>query len=60
VKVEEIEDFKDTYIKSKTVHGIMKILAYKCKTDLEKNYISSFAGLYIIFMAMLTMPSKKH
>ena len=38
VKVEEIEEFKETYIKSKTVHGIMKLLAVKSKTPIEKLY----------------------
>jgi translation initiation factor 2 subunit 1 len=38
VKPEEIEDFKENYLKSKTVHGIMKLLAFKCKMDLDKIY----------------------
>ncbi len=38
VKSEEIEDFKDYYLKSKTVHGIMKLLSFKTKIDLDKLY----------------------
>jgi translation initiation factor 2 subunit 1 len=38
VKSEEIEDFKDFYLKSKTVHGIMKLVSFKSKIDLDKLY----------------------
>lgn len=38
VKVEEIEEFKETYLKSKTVHGIMKLLSVKAKQPIEELY----------------------
>ena len=46
VKTEEIVDFKEYYLKSKTVHGIMKLLSYKTKTELEKLYASICWPLY--------------
>ena len=38
VKSEEIEDFKEFYSKSKAIHGIMKLLSFKTKIELEKLY----------------------
>lgn len=38
VQMDEIEEFKEQYYKSKKVHEIMKILASKIKQDLEKTY----------------------
>jgi translation initiation factor 2 subunit 1 len=49
VKPEEVEEFKEKYFKSKTVHHIMKILAIKTKQDLEKLYTTSAWPLYRIY-----------
>ena len=37
-KLEEIEEFKETYLKSKTVHGIMKLLSVKTQKPIEELY----------------------
>lgn len=49
VKSEEIEEFKETYSLSKIVHGIMKLLAFKTKQDLEKLYAQCCWPLYKTF-----------
>jgi translation initiation factor 2 subunit 1 len=49
VKTEEIEDFKEFYLKSKTVHGIMKLLSFKTKVDLEKLYPMVCWPLYKLY-----------
>jgi translation initiation factor 2 subunit 1 len=36
IKTEEIENFKEYYHKSKTVHSIMKLLSVKTGIDLEE------------------------
>jgi len=38
VQMDEIEEFKEKYYRSKKVHEIIKILASKIKLDLEKTY----------------------
>lgn len=46
VKTEEVEEFKDMYVKSKAVHNIMKMLAHKTKQTLEKVYSEIAWPLY--------------
>ena len=38
VKAEEVEQYKEKYAKSKTVHVIMKILSIKCNIPIDKLY----------------------
>lgn len=46
VKVEEVEEFKETYFKSKKVDAIMKNLACKTGKDLEELYKNLAWPLY--------------
>jgi translation initiation factor 2 subunit 1 len=49
VKTEEIEDFKEHYLKGKTVHGIMKLLSYNTKVELERLYPMVCWPLYKLY-----------
>ena len=60
VKIEEIEEFKETYLKSKTVHGIMKLLSVKTQKPIEELYemfcwplYKKFGHAYIAFKQAL-------
>ena len=60
VKIEEIEEFKETYLKSKTVHGIMKLLSVKTQKPSEELYemfcwplYKKFGHAYIAFKQAL-------
>ena len=57
---EEIEEFKETYLKSKTVHGIMKLLSVKTQKPIEELYemfcwplYKKFGHAYIAFKQAL-------
>ncbi len=49
VQMDEIEEFKEKYYRSKKVHEIMKIVANKVKLDLEKAYSQIAWPLYKLY-----------
>lgn len=49
VKVEEIEEFKEKYQRAKTVHAIMRLLAYKTQCPIEQLYSEFGWPLYKIY-----------
>jgi translation initiation factor 2 subunit 1 len=49
VKIEEIEEFKEFYYHSKTVHNYMKLLAHKTQQEIESLYKQVAWPLYKIY-----------
>lgn len=49
VKVEEIEEFKEKFARSKAVHQIMKLLSVKTGKEIEKLYEQFCWPLYKIY-----------